>query len=147
MNYNNRECSAEIAGLVDRLKDAAKSKHIAMMWPCVSEAAAALTALQAQNERLRGERQLLAEAICGGEDIPGLLESTPVEALVDIARKTHRDHNEEIDARIKAKAEREAWKANAEALAVQLRSFSSDYYWSDEDTAALSAHAKLKGDV
>lgn len=44
---------AEIEGLVERLKDAAKSKHIAMMWPCVSEAATTLTAQHIEIERLQ----------------------------------------------------------------------------------------------
>lgn len=73
-------------------------------------------ALKADNERLRLERQALAEAICGGEDFPGLLEAQPVEALVDTARKASQSHGETIDALLRAEAERDALKAEVERL-------------------------------
>ncbi|TWI38354.1 Lar family restriction alleviation protein [Paracoccus sulfuroxidans] len=73
-------------------------------WADAPKAATALTAQQAENERLRGERQALAEAICGGEDFPGLLAATSVDALVDTARREHRCHRETIDARLKAES-------------------------------------------
>ncbi|RWR25425.1 LysR family transcriptional regulator [Sinirhodobacter populi] len=51
------------------------------------------------------ERQILAEAICGGEDIPGLLASVPVEALAETARKQHHRYGEVIDAMLRAERE------------------------------------------
>lgn len=143
--YGSAPAPAEVEGLVKRLRVKGRmdreqiNHHIRRMEVERIEAATALTELQAQNERLRGERQLLAEAICGGEDIPGLLESTPVEALVGIARKTHRDHSEEIDARIKAEAERdELISVISDEISRSRRHLSA---------ATLAAYAKLKGDV
>lgn len=46
---------------------------------------------------LEAERQALAEAICGGEDIPGLLASTPVQGLIQTAQKGQQDHSAMID--------------------------------------------------
>jgi hypothetical protein len=56
-------------------------------------------ALDAYDEikRLREERYRLSFAITGGEDAPGLLDSLPVEQLVDIARDSARAHNATID--------------------------------------------------
>ena len=143
--YGSAPAPAEVEGLVERLRVKGRQEreqanhHIRRMEVERIEAATALTALQAENVRLRGERQLLAEAICGGEDIPGLLESTPVEALVGIARKTHRDHSEEIDARIKAEAERdELISVISDEISRSRRHLSA---------ATLAAYAKLKGDV
>lgn len=59
----------------------------------------------AELARLRDERYRLAYAICGGEDAHGLLDSTPVEALENIARKEWDAHTGTIDALVKSEAE------------------------------------------
>lgn len=91
---------------------------------------------------LRAERQQLAEAICGGEDFPGLLASTSVEALVEIARKGQRDHSAMIDDITDLLAERDEWKAAAEARHANPADFR---YWEgryrDEKARALAAEA------
>lgn len=87
----------------------------------IRKAITALTALQAENERLKQNRET---AINNARHYADLCE--------------------------KAEAERDAWKANAESLAVKLHAITSGTpVWAatfeTECRAALAAHAKLKG--
>ena len=52
----------------------------------LAEADAAIKALTEQLEALERERERLALAICGGEDVPGYANAQPVEALEKVAR-------------------------------------------------------------
>lgn len=62
-------------------------------------------------ERAEAERERLALAICGGEDVPGYANAASVEELEGIARKAARDHMATINMMLRAEAERDA--ANA----------------------------------
>lgn len=53
--------------------------------------------LQRQLAAMKEERYQLAYAICGGEDAPGLLDSTPVDELVRLARENTSRHMSDID--------------------------------------------------
>ncbi|KAA3503249.1 hypothetical protein DXM27_10345 [Rhizobium rhizogenes] len=59
--------------------------------------ASTLESLQRENEELRKDRYDLAYAITGGEDAPGLLDSTPASEIVEIAQHAHRSHSADID--------------------------------------------------
>ncbi|AVH41875.1 hypothetical protein [Agrobacterium tumefaciens] len=65
----------------------------------------ALESLQRANEELRQDRYDLAYAITGGEDAPGLLDSTPTSEIVEIAQHAHRCHHADIDRAMAAEAE------------------------------------------
>lgn len=76
--------------------------------------------LRAEVERLTDVRYRLAYAICGGEDFPGLLDVTSVEALVKIAREAAGLHMETIDRAMRAEAALSDERAHADALAEAL---------------------------
>jgi len=61
--------------------------------------------LQRENGALREDRYKLACAIIGGEDAPGLLDSTPTSEIVEIAQHAHRMHQGDIDRAMAAEAE------------------------------------------
>lgn len=128
---------AEVEGLVADLLKADRGYEPGTMF---TEAATALTALQAENERLRYERD-----------------------RNQASRQYHIKRRKEAVARAeKAEAERDAWKSNAEALAEAVSPFADVGVPSDPMSRinltadrefviaareALAAHAKLKGDV
>ena len=62
-----------------------------------------IKAQAAEIERLRGERERLALAICGGEDAPGYANAQTIETLEKVARDNHNTTMEQID-RIKSQA-------------------------------------------
>lgn len=136
---------AEVEGLVKRLRVKGRqgreqaNHHIRRMEVERIEAATALTERQAEIERLRKDRDALDR------------KWTIAVQLAAHAHNTEGDPGVLIDAANaraeKAEVEHDAWKVNAGSLAMQLRGFSSEYDWSDEDTAALAAYEKLKGEV
>lgn len=84
--------------LVEELEVEAKAAHhgdglASLFW----NVADTITALSERCRVMEDERYQLALAICGGEDFPGLLDGTSVEALVVIARKSAAMHMETID--------------------------------------------------
>lgn len=121
---------AEVGELVERFDIYLDDfDHLAKMpsadgeWVRYADHATALTSLQAENERLQKE---CADAWDKCEE-----------------RRKQAE---------KAEAERDTWKANAEALASKLHAITSGMpvqavTFETESRAALAAHAKLKGDV
>ncbi len=66
--------------------------------------------LQRENASLLEDRYKLACAITGGEDAPGLLDSTPTSEIVEIAQHARRIHQDDIDRAMAAESEVERMK-------------------------------------
>lgn len=77
----------------------------------VSRLLSTIADLQRENEALKKDRYDLAYAITGGEDAPGLLDSTPTSEIVEIAQHAHRCHHADIDRAMAAEAEVEHYRA------------------------------------
>lgn len=143
---------AEVDGLVKALRSGQQSDmdgtFVKVSRQACKEAAtaieayhAALAAKDAEIARLAGERQALAEAICGGEDFPGLLDATSVEHLVDTARKAHRAHSGTIDRAERAEAALAESEAKRGAILEQAAEVAGRY--ASDDCSALSAEMKI----
>ena len=88
----------------------------------------------AEIEKLRGERERLALAICGGEDAPGYANAQTIETLEKVARDNHNTTMEQID-RIKSQASEIERLRGEVAMAVE--SLGRSKYW----TATMSQAA------
>ncbi len=84
----------------------------------------ALSDAEERIRELQRERYELAYAITGGEDAPGLLDSVPVEQLVEIARDNASSHSADIDRATTAEAEAERLRALVEEAERVLEPFS-----------------------
>ena len=105
-----------------------EAEYIAAVNPeAISELLSTLESLPHENEALRQDRYDLAYAITGGEDAPGLLDSTPTSEIVEIARHAHRSHSADIDRAEAAEAE----VARLNAILEPFRAVSKD--WVDEN--------------
>ena len=77
-----------------------------------------LESLQRENEELRRDRYELAYAITGGEDAPGLLDSTPTSEIVEIAQHAHRSHSADIDRAMAAESQMKRMRNKVAARAL-----------------------------
>lgn len=100
---NEHAAPADVADLIARLREADDDPVVIHSDPrCFNVCAEAADAL----ERLRDERYRLAYAICGGEDAPGLLDATSVEALERLAKDEHQAHGQALDRVLKLRLEK-----------------------------------------
>lgn len=121
--------------------------------------AAALTALQADNERLRADLEWLKRSIFGSANY---WPSLPTANFAEMAQTTEAARKGALARAEKAEAEREAWKANAEAFVMANEDGEVEVWlWQHPDFEstkgmqdlrmdlfrARTSNAKLKGDV
>jgi len=105
------EKQSEAWGRVDGGQDCSISAMLA------EECADRIEAQAAEIERLRGERERLALAICGGEDAPGYANAQTVETLIGVAEENRRFCHSERDRANSAESD----AANARKVVRQLR--------------------------
>jgi acetyl-CoA carboxylase alpha subunit len=117
LHHQEEEMTNDIVKRLREPWDQRQSRRVADEF----EAADIIDALRAEVERLTGERERLALAICGGEDAYGYANAQTVATLEKVARDNHNATMAQINRTLAAEAERDKLREAAQEAARQLR--------------------------